>query len=154
MQMKLKKVLTTLMIVASMSLTSQAAFASEVAPYVTGIGDTQNSAITALPNQWFSLFLSNAQDQDWYKWTNDTGVAKKATGQLFNKGTNSALRLGLKIDYNDGSEPTSILYSKYGEKGAQQTVANLYIPPGATVYAVVDSVIFATEQYDFVLFVY
>lgn len=145
--MKLKKVFS-LLLVAVFLLTSQSAFAA------TGIGDTKDQAISIFPNQEINLFLSDSTDKDWYKWTNTTGSAKKVTAHIWPPFDNQCFyRLGMMIDYNDGSTPTSIFYSEYG--GPEfQSIYNVYIPDGATVFLVVDSVKFVLSQYSIQFYAY
>lgn len=151
--MKIKKLLTVLLTSLLLLTLSSSVFASEITPMATGIGDTQERALSLVPNSSFDLYLSNGTDEDWFKWTNDTGVPKKVTGFLnitqpqYNLNSH---RLGLLIKYSDGST-SSILYSNFGREAEghhSQNISNVYLPPGATAYFVVDSVKFvALSQY-------
>lgn len=151
--MKIKKILTVLLTSVMLLTFSSAAYAADVKPNAIGIGDTQAQALSLFPDQSYTLFLSNATDKDWFKWTNNTGVSKKVTAYAWAPSGPTAYRLGATIDYNDGSTPTTIFYSNYGQVG-NQVIGNIYLPPNATIYYVVDSVTFAGGQYEFLFYSY
>ncbi|WP_179015929.1 hypothetical protein [Paenibacillus sp. 79R4] len=144
--MKLKKVLAVLFTCVMILTMSPSAFASEtktadlteVTPYIIGIGDTQDKALTLIPNQNYTLFLDeNKDDKDWFKWTNDTGENKFVSIDVILDGSRRDFRLGFIIDYGNGRK-TDIVYTDSETSGNWMPLSNLYLPPGATVYAVVD----------------
>ena len=127
---------------------SSSVFAAYVKPYVTGIGDTKESAIS-IPStsEDYSLFLSNAQDQDWFKWTNNTGQGKLVSAFLRPHGNQCIFRIGMQIKYADGKE-SGVFYGATPTHGNGTSLYRVYIPEGATAYIVIDSTYFALEQYD------
>ncbi|MFW5433116.1 hypothetical protein [Paenibacillus apiarius] len=67
--MRFKKMLTTFIVFALVSVFSQSAFA------LTGVEDTQENAISLFPapsgpdfDQDIDLYLDSSQDKDWIKW--------------------------------------------------------------------------------------
>ncbi|WP_068617410.1 hypothetical protein [Paenibacillus tuaregi] len=146
--MKLKKSLAVLLTSLMLLTVSQSAFAAEVTPYAVGVGDTKTQAIT-IPStsENFSLFLSNSEDKDWYKWTNTTGKDQYLSAFLAPVGNQNAFRLGLQIAYTNGLE-TSISYPYYSGPGNSQSHTDVLIPNGATAYLIVDSTKFVLEQYN------
>lgn len=147
--MKLRNVLSLLLVALFMITLSQSAFATDVGTNVVGIGDSKEKAITLFGDPEldnYSLYLSSADDKDWFKWTNTTGEDKFVAAYLSPEGNKCAFRLGMLIDYGNARE--SEFYAKYIGPGNGQSLKNLYIPKGATVYVVVDSTQYYMEQYD------
>lgn len=142
--MKLKKVLTVLFTCVMVLTMSSSAYASEtsadlteVTPYIIGVGDTQDKALTLVPGQNYTLFLDNDKnDNDWYKWTNNTGEHKYFSMNVMFDGRNSDFRLGFTIDYGNGRK-TNIVYTDFVGTGNTLSLESIYLPPGATIYAVV-----------------
>ncbi|MDR9857215.1 hypothetical protein RJP21_26815 [Paenibacillus sp. VCA1] len=161
--MKLKKMLSILLISSSLLAISPSAFADSaepataqpsgtITPYVSGLGDTRNNAITLMNMQEYSLYIDSAQDEDWYKWTNNTGVAQLVTTGVLNLGPQNSLQISSIVQYTDGRE-TTMLYAEptiVGNNSKQSNMRNLYVPDGATVYLRINANKFAAiEQYKF-----
>ncbi len=145
--LKLKKVLAVLFTCVMVLTMSSSAFASDVQPRVIGIGDTKETAITInSTSEEHNLYLSNAKDQDWFKWTNNTGKAQLITAILRPSGDQCHFRLGMRIEYADGKE-SSTFYAETGGGGFITFLHNIYVPEGAAAYMVVDSTYYAMEQY-------
>lgn len=145
--MKFKKMLTVLF--TSVLLLT---FSSPVGA-VTGIGDTKESAVGLIPGTAYSLFLSDSNDEDWFKWTNTTGDYKFIGGYFSPSNKAAEYRLGIHIVYSP-SRSSFILYANNYGPGNAQFIDNILIPPGATVYFKVDSINYAMMQYDFYFEVY
>lgn len=161
--MKMKKMLSILLISSSLLAISPSAFADSaesatvqpsgtITPYVSGLGDTLDNAITLTNMQEYSLYIDRAQDEDWYKWTNDTGAAKLVSTGVLNLGPQNSLQISSIVKYADGRE-TTMLYAEptiVGNSSKQSNIRNLYVPDGATVYLRINANKFvAIEQYKF-----
>lgn len=154
--MKFKNAITTLAIVASLIGSSQSAFAAEaveateqaITPFAAGVGDTKNSAITLFGDQDVDLYLSSINDQDWFKWTNNTGQDKLVAGYLQPKGSKSDFKFALEITYPSGKTSSQLVARDIGP-GNSQVLENIYIPAGGTAYFLVGSDRYEMEQYSF-----
>lgn len=155
--MRLKNVLSTVVGFVLVLVFTQNAFA------MTGVGDTRESAISLFPEvyesgnigQDINLYIDSASDQDWFQWTNTTGLNKSLFVVLRPDGSTnnylSYLRLGLIIQYPSGKE-TSIFYAdpSYGP-GDSKILSGFILPPGATVYIKIDSTSFKSPtQYNMI----
>ncbi|AWP28761.1 hypothetical protein PVOR_11845 [Paenibacillus vortex V453] len=157
--MKLKKMLTVLLISTSVFSFSQAAFAdnattSEVAPFVIGVGDSRELAIDLLQQQNnFNLFLQSGEDEDWFKWTNNTGQDRFVFGAVWPRGyADNILELGAIVKYNETRETNLITggLTNKGNTGYPSFFQNLYVPEGATLFLRVKAHEFVnTESYEF-----
>ncbi|MNW54405.1 hypothetical protein D3C74_320050 [compost metagenome] len=146
--MKLKKVLTILLTSVMLLTVSSSVFAADVSPTAIGVGDTKETAITLFaPLQEIELFLSNINDKDWFKWTNNTGEDTYIYAQMIPRGNQCRFRLGMEVSYANGKNST-ILYAREYPLGESQVLAFM-IPKGATAYFVVDSTQYAMEGYKF-----
>ncbi|NWL87029.1 hypothetical protein DMN77_05380 [Paenibacillus sp. 79R4] len=147
--MKLKKVLAVLFACVMVLTMSSSVFAADVQPQAAGIGDTKDSAISLLSmSQDHTLYLSNAQDQDWFKWTNNTGAGKLVSAFVMPSGNQCIFRVGMQIKYADGKE-SSVFYGTTPNPGSGTHLYRVYVPEGATAYIVIDSTYYAMEQYQF-----
>ncbi|MFW5435658.1 hypothetical protein [Paenibacillus apiarius] len=143
--MKFKKSFSAFFVFVMVLVFSQSAFAAK------GIGDTKETAINIFPKQEIRLFIEGDGDKDWFTWTNNTGETKYIASTLWPSVGNCKFRLGVNIDYHNGRnseilyawDPTDDGYSK----GSVHTISNLLVPPGATVYYVVDSRNGIMEEY-------
>ncbi|GAA0390621.1 hypothetical protein [Paenibacillus motobuensis] len=151
--MKLKKVLTVLFTTLLLLTLSSSAFASEITPTAVGIGDTKESAITLVGNSEFNLFLSDSADKDWFKWTNNTSEYKLVAGYFMPDSKVANYRLGMEINYSPSVNAGRVYAENYGP-GNAQIIDNILIPPGASVYYVIDSTEFALMQYTFIFRIY
>ncbi|MNW51749.1 hypothetical protein D3C74_292420 [compost metagenome] len=142
--MKLKKVLMVLF--TSMMLLTFSSSANAA----TGIGDTKESAITIVDGSNINLFLSDSLDKDWFKWTNNTGEFKFASGYLVSSSQVAHYRLGIKIEYSP-THTSDLIYAQSTGPGSFQAIGSILIPPGASIYYVVDSVAYSLMQYTFSL---
>ncbi len=128
-----------------------------ITPYVSGLGDTRETAITLIPNQEYSLYIDKAQDVDWYKWTNNTGTGRYIYGAVWNQGNENSHQLASIVQYNQKRE-TTMLYAEpaiAGQTSGASKMMNLYVPDGGTVYFRINANKFvATEQYKFQFIVY
>ncbi|MMZ63110.1 hypothetical protein D1872_253470 [compost metagenome] len=140
--MKLKKVLTVLFTTMMLLTFSSSASAA------TGIGDTKESAITIVDGTNYNLFLSDSLDKDWFKWTNNTGEFKFVAAYLVSGSQVAHYRLGMKIEYSP-TRTSDLVYAQSTGPGSFQAIDNILIPPGASVYYVVDSVAYSLMQYTF-----
>lgn len=150
---KIKKFLSVLLISAVVLIPSASAFAeensqvSEVRPMVVGIGDTQSTAISLLLNGEggvlggviYDLFIQNSTEKDWFKWTNTTSTYKRVYATVGGFTGNGPTRAGYKINYNNGFGETQLFYTEKAGTTESQTFGNIFVPPGATVYIVVDA---------------
>lgn len=150
--MKIKKIFSVLLISAVVMLPSASAFAENnteatpagtVAPMIVGIGDTRETAVSLLLNEYggvvYDLFIQNATDQDWFKWTNTTGVYKRVGLNVGGFSGNGPTRAGLIINYNNHLLEFGPVYTPQAGTSNLQSFGNIFVPPGATVFIVVDS---------------
>ncbi|WP_051236838.1 hypothetical protein [Paenibacillus pinihumi] len=139
--MKLKKLFIAVMVICMLSF-SQSAFA------ITGIGDTRDTAIpiSMCPPltgcQGINLFLSNANDVDWFKWENNTGAAR-TINVVFQSPSNASYVIGATMMLNNHLYGT--LYPKEHSPG-QLLAFTYYVPAGATFYAVVEAKTFSSSS--------
>ncbi|WP_157259640.1 hypothetical protein [Paenibacillus sp. OSY-SE] len=147
--MKFKKIVSTFFVFAFVLVFSQSAFA------LTGVGDTQENAISLFPApsgddlfQDIDLYLDSSEDKDWFKWTNTTGENKFLGAYLSSKGRECNFRLGMTIKYTP-TRNSNMVYADYIGPGNAQMIDNIIIPPWATVYIKIDSTKFVPEQYVF-----
>jgi hypothetical protein len=145
---KIKKLLSLLIISAIVMLPSASAFAenvnsTEVTPYIVGIGDSQATAISLLLNEYggvvYDLFIQNSTEKDWFKWTNTSSGYKRVYATVGGYSGNGVTRAGYKINYNNGFGETQIFYTEKANTTESQTFGNIFVPAGATVYIVVDA---------------
>lgn len=154
--MNLKRTLTTLLAVIMVFSISASAFAesTDIKPTVVGIADTRETALSYIPGNSYSLFLSDSNDKDWYKWTN-TGSGRFILVYLQPQGENIKFRMGIEIVHKDGTETSRFYAPTLNGNGYGMYIRNLYVPEGATVYAVIDSTEFIAQgQYTFMLDAY
>lgn len=151
--MKIKKILSVLLISSVVMLPSASAFAeensqlSEVTPFVVGIGDSQSTATSLLLNGQggvlggvvYDLFIQNSTEKDWFKWTNTTASYKRVYATVGGFAGNGPTRAGYKINYNNGFGETQVFYTEKAGTTETQAFGNLFVPAGATVYIVVDA---------------
>lgn len=140
--MKMKKLFSILLISASLITVSQSAFAdeastnSEVTPQVIGVGDTRATAIDLFNGSDYSLFLESATDEDWFKWTNNTGAPKLIYSLAYNKGLENIIVQSAIFQYGDGGE-SGVIYANPTTKGntsGASTFEFLYVPAGTTIF--------------------
>ncbi|MDH6672785.1 hypothetical protein M2277_003447 [Paenibacillus sp. LBL] len=140
--MKMKKLFSILLISASLMTVSQSVFADspvnevEVIPYVIGLGDTKTQAVDIYDGQELNLFLQSAEDEDWFKWTNNTGKGQFTYGFLNNLGPENTVALGIVIQYTPSRE-SELLIAEPTQKGNpnwSSKIRNVYVPDGATLY--------------------
>lgn len=132
---------------------SASAFADNaiVRPNVVGIADIRETALSYLPGNSYSLFLSDSSDKDWYKWTN-TGAGRFILVYLQPAGDNVKFRMGIEMVHKDGTETSRVYAPTLNGNNYGMEIRNLYVPEGATVYAVIDSTEFSGPgQYTFML---
>lgn len=149
---KIKKFLSVLLITAVVMIPSASAFAEETAvapeitPYVVGLGDSESTATSLLLNGeggvlggiTYDLFIQNNTEQDWFKWTNTTSNFLRVNAAIGGMAGNGPTRAGVIIK-TPGQTDTGPLYLGNANTSERQYFNNLYVPPGATVYVVVDS---------------
>jgi len=151
--MNLKKALTTLLAGIMMFSISASAFAdgADVRPTVVGVADTRDTALSYIYGNSYSLFLSDSNDKDWYKWTN-TGAGRFVLVFLQPQGHNIKFRMGIEMVHKDGTETSRFYAPTLEGNNNGMYIRNLYVPEGATLYAVVDSTEFiAPGQYTFMM---
>lgn len=155
---KIKKFLSVLLISAVVMIPSASAFAeenssaAEITPYVVGIGDSRENALTITPNEYggaiYDLFIQSATDQDWFKWTNTTTNFKRIGVHVGGFSGNGPTRAGIIINYNNSLAELGPLYTGKAGTAETQSFSNILLPPGATIYVVVDNPSFtAMTQY-------
>lgn len=135
---------------------TQPAIAADVSTNVVGIGDTRDNALTLISNQPYDLFIANASDVDWYKWTNNSGKDRWILLDLRSNGGQTSLDLAAQIKYTETREST-LLYAEPTKPGSEfpAIIRNLYVPQGATLYVRASANKFVTqEQYrlNFIMF--
>lgn len=129
--MKLKKFLVIAVALCMFTL-SQAAYANEVTPFATGIGDTEATALVRpFGINEFNTWLTDANDVDWYKYTNNTNTNHYIRAELWHPSTFVKYKFEAKIVY-DALHSTSMLQSS--NVGVFNLFQGLQIPPGATFY--------------------
>ncbi|MBP1907528.1 hypothetical protein J2Z32_004203 [Paenibacillus turicensis] len=160
--MKIKKILTILLTSMLLLTSSTSVFASEttpeaistITPTAVGFGDSKAQAIPLLNGDRFTSYLASSTDEDWYKWTNNTG-SLKYVGAFYQPQTfDGAYRLGMEIDYTPTRSLLRVYASDFGNPSNPGIIINPLIPPGATVYFIIDSVNYATKVYTFDFRVY
>ncbi|MGY5342511.1 hypothetical protein ACXFAU_08720 [Paenibacillus glucanolyticus] len=140
--MKLKKLLSILLISASLMTVSTSAFADngstniEIVPQVVGVGDTRATATDLLNGSDYNLFLESSTDEDWFRWTNNTGAPKLIYSLAYNKGSENVIVQGAIVQYRPNSEAGMIFANPSGKNNPSWPSAFdlLYIPEGATVF--------------------
>lgn len=157
--MKLKKILSALLVSAVLMIPSASAFAesntnaAEVTPFLIGVGDTQASAISLVLSNGpdvatgfviYDLFIQDASEKDWFKWTNTSSSFRRVAANIGGYSGNGPIRAGFKINYNNSFGETDLYYSDKANTTNVQTLGNIFVPPGATVYLVVDAPNFTT----------
>lgn len=140
----MKKILSIFLVVIGLISSSASSFATDVTPTAIGLGDTRETAVNFFPGQSYNLFTQSISDKDWFTWTNDTGVYKHEVVNIVGPQQNN-LSLRVIIDYKNNRE--SEVYAPRNPIGNFQSVANLLVPPGATVYAVVESLVDTVTPY-------
>lgn len=136
--MKLKKTLTVLMTSVMLLTFSSSASAA------VGIGDTQENAITINSGADLRLFIQNAQDQDWFVYTNNSGVTGRFSAFLNPYADGENFRFGFQIVYNE-YEKSELHYADYTT--ISQLLGGIYVPVGAKVYIVVKKTNDVMTQY-------
>lgn len=152
----MKRILSLLLVAVCLVALSSSAFAREISPTATGVGDTKEKALTLTPGLEYSLYIDSSTDADWYKWTNNTGQGKFFLALLYADGQKNWLNLATQIIYADGRD-TTLLYTEPAEPGTNfpAIIRNLYVPDGATVYFKINAQQFhQTEQYRFEFVLY
>lgn len=121
-------------------------------PFVNVLGDTKDQAIDIFANQRLNLFLQDADDEDWFKWTNNTGTPNYIIVAAYSKERNNTITVGVVLKYANGLETTLLLSepSKLGN-GNPAAIENFYVPEGATLFIRVKADTFAeTAPYELV----
>lgn len=165
--MKIKKMLTILLTSMLLLTSSTSVLASEssktspgktsiVTPTMIGVGDTKAQAVQVSSGAFYASYLVSNTDQDWYSWTNNTGSFKYIGAFYSPQGFDSAYRMGMEIDYTANRFLSRIYANNSGNPRNSSSIVNVLIPPGATVYFVIDPVETTIPQtvYYFQLFVY
>ncbi|UHA72549.1 hypothetical protein [Paenibacillus sp. 481] len=146
MTMRFKSLWTTLLVCAMSVGFTQSAFAGEIRPHAVGIGDTQAEALAITPNKHITLFLSHSNDADWFKWTNRAINGETKFVGLQPSSSDAEYRLGFKLRYANGFE-SSLFFAPDTGPGNLQSISNLAVPAGATLYVVVLSKRFGPGHY-------
>ncbi|MGG6309775.1 hypothetical protein [Paenibacillus macerans] len=146
--MKIKKILGVLFTSMLLLTMSSSVFAADVTPNAVGIGDSRTNAITLLDNTMYTLFISDANDKDWYKWTNNTGKDRYVSATLYPTAPGTSLNLSAIIDYGGGIE-TSVLHGERSVPTNGMRFRNLYVPNGASLYVIIGNDLSTLTQYDF-----
>ncbi|WP_025707296.1 hypothetical protein [Paenibacillus graminis] len=156
--MKIKKLLSVLLISAVVMVPSASAFAEDVnsteiaptgtvTPYIVGVGDTRATAVSIVLNDGggaiYDLFIQSPTDQDWFKWTNTSSSYKRVVPRIGGMSGNGPTRAGLIVSYINQNE-LGPLYTAQAGTAEGQLFSNVMVPPGATVYLVVDAPNFTT----------
>ncbi|SMG56427.1 hypothetical protein [Paenibacillus aquistagni] len=128
--------LTVITAVCVLSMT-QSAFAQTVSPRIQGMYDTWQDAKPLSNSEIVGLALTSANDVDWLKWTNDTGVTKYVFASLLmiepDNFTN--YNLDFTIDYPDGNSTGPMPTPDSGPGSTNpDSLSWFQIPPNATVY--------------------
>ncbi|WP_282937135.1 hypothetical protein [Paenibacillus sp. RC67] len=76
MILKFKKSFTTAAIALSLLVSAQSAFA------ITGLGDSESSAVAAAANVHYTWKLETAYDEDWFVYTNNTSSSVSITAAM------------------------------------------------------------------------
>ncbi|MCE5173051.1 hypothetical protein LQV63_27690 [Paenibacillus profundus] len=143
--MKFKKSFSMFFVFVMVLVFSQSTFAAK------GIGDTKETAINIFPKQEIRLFIEGGGDKDWFTWNNNTGETKYLGGTLWPSVGDCRYRFGVVIDYHNG-RVSDVLFAQdpvdIGQsKGSVHSIGNIQVPPGATVYYVVESKNGVMEEY-------
>ena len=146
--MKLKKVVMILLTSLMLLTISSSVTASEITPNATGIADTREDAITLFNNKMYTLFISDASDKDWYKWTNDSGSPQIVDAFLYPTAPGTSLNLSAIIFYKNKLE-TSVIHAKRNVPTNGMMFDNLYIPDGGGVYFIIGNDLTGSVQYKF-----
>lgn len=135
---------------------TQSKITSEITPTVIGYGDSKSQAIPLWDGAQLTWYLESVGDQDWLKWTNNTGVYK-SVGAFYMPMSSAGLnRMAMEIDYATGGS-TGRVYAGNSRPGEPGYFINQVVPPGATVYFVIESAIYSpymTYQFDFQVYNY
>ncbi|RRJ62317.1 hypothetical protein EHV15_04660 [Paenibacillus oralis] len=149
--MRIKTIVSALLVAATISLPYTPTYAQDagsdneiVTPFVHGLGDTREDAIDVLPNQMLNLFVQGPDDEDWFKWTNDTGSPKYISSWVYSRNNYNNVNVGVIVKYANGKETNLLLAepSELGNIGNPSMFDNLIVPEDATVYLRVKAVTF------------
>lgn len=146
--MKFKKVVMILLASLMLLTISSSVTASEITPNAISIGDTREDAITLFNNTMYTLFISDANDKDWYKYTNYSGSPQLVNAVLYPTAPGTSLNLSAIIYYDNNVE-TSLLHAQRNEPTNGMVFYNLYVPDGGGVYFRIGNDLSGTVQYQF-----
>ncbi|MGO4529766.1 hypothetical protein AB4Z30_11870 [Paenibacillus sp. 2TAF8] len=150
--MRLRKLITVLLTSMLLLTLSSSVFASEITPTAIGIGDTRDDAISLIfangsNRAEYSLFLQNNSDQDWFKWTNTTDKTRFVRIESLSEDRSITNRLGIQYDFNNGYLST-LMYADTSGISSGHIMNIVPVPPGATIYMVVDApTLYGVQQY-------
>ncbi|RXZ84168.1 hypothetical protein EBB07_03550 [Paenibacillaceae bacterium] len=132
--MKAKKYLIVLMLTAMVMVLSQSAFATDITPTAIGFDDTEETAMPLTPSgtESFEFFLTNANDVDWYKWTNTTSKVRVMYA-IVEGSSPQNFYPEYKIKLPDGDE-TKLFYPSLTYDDKDWYLDQIVVPVGATVY--------------------
>ena len=155
--MKLKKLLTVLLTSMLLLTLSTSVFAREITPTAVGVGDTRDDAISLFfqnggNRAGYSLFLQSNSDQDWFKWTNTTDKTRFVRIECLSDDRSTPNRLGIQYEYKN-RYLSNLMYADTSGISSSHIMNNVSVPPGATIYMVVDAPnLYGMQQYQFNFF--
>lgn len=120
--MKFKKLLLTVVSLVSVLGFSQSAFA------IANFADTKLSAVALGINPGtYQGYITTSTDEDWFYWTNNTGVTKTVTIVLASTGS-------VNNDLMASLSPYGSSYNVLDSGGVYDSFTFSYVAPGETVY--------------------
>lgn len=141
--MKLRNLFSILLITACLMSISQSALADNNAQALNepnssdvGAGDSMKTAIEITEAEEYRIraTLDGIEDEDWYKWTNNTGGPKLMSSNIFNRGHNNVIVQSAIFQYDNEYNRSSMVYGENTTTNSISYLIGLYVPEGATVF--------------------
>ena len=98
--------------------------------------DTRETAVVISAPFNFTTYLTNYADEDWYRWTNNTGTVKIVHLSVASIYYGSNFNLYSEIIYPDGS--VNVIGYAYDDRDSGYDYYNIMVYPGQTLLFKVD----------------
>ncbi|AWB44243.1 hypothetical protein DCC85_08455 [Paenibacillus sp. CAA11] len=100
------------------------------------IQNTKETATPIIPRSKHRVFMFFADEEDWFKWTNNTGKPQFVEATMAALGEKNSVRMAAQIEYDADHESPLMIHDEVAKPHWQGSVTmkGLYVPDGASIY--------------------
>ncbi|AWB44244.1 hypothetical protein DCC85_08460 [Paenibacillus sp. CAA11] len=100
------------------------------------IQNTKETAMPTAPRNKHIVYMLFADEEDWFKWTNNTGKPQFVEASLAALGEKNSVRMAAQIEYDADHESPLMIHDEVAKPHWREgvTMKGLYVPDGASIY--------------------